>query len=191
MAEEITIQVGFGDKFHDLTVRLQDGDIPPWQPGQKLDVVGQRKPRLDAVAKVTGTAKYAYDQRPVGLIQGMILRSRHGNADIRSVDVTKARAMPGVRQKRRCAPSGSITMSRSSASPSTMPWPRGRPRSVVEISKTSSVSALDRGVGQRQPRLDGARGNQEPHALGRAGRQAGERQPGDTRRIGHRQTASA
>ncbi|HIC23600.1 MAG TPA: xanthine dehydrogenase family protein molybdopterin-binding subunit, partial [Planctomycetes bacterium] len=97
MAEEITIQVGFGDKFHDLTVRLQDGDIPPWQPGQKLDVVGQRKPRLDAVAKVTGTAKYAYDQRPAGLIQGKILRSPHGNADIRSVDVSKAKAMPGVR----------------------------------------------------------------------------------------------
>ncbi|MEE2889743.1 MAG: hypothetical protein VX404_04795, partial [Planctomycetota bacterium] len=73
MAQEITIQVGFGDKFHDLTVRIQDGDIPPWQPDEKLNVVGKRTPRLDAVAKVTGTAKFAYDQRPKGLIQGKIL----------------------------------------------------------------------------------------------------------------------
>ncbi len=97
MAEEITIKVGFGDHFRDLTVRLQDGDIAPWQPDQQLDVVGQRKPRLDAVAKVTGTAKYAYDQQPKGLLHGKILRSPHGNADIRSVDTTAAAAMPGVR----------------------------------------------------------------------------------------------
>ena len=57
MAEEITIKVGFGDQFRDLTVRIQDGDIPPWQPDQQLDVVGQRKPRLDAVAKVTRDRK--------------------------------------------------------------------------------------------------------------------------------------
>ena len=97
MAEEITIKVGFGDQFRDLTVRIQDGDIPPWQPDQQLDVVGQRKPRLDAVAKVTGTAKFAYDQRPEGLLYGKILRSPHGNADVRAIDTAAAKAMPGVR----------------------------------------------------------------------------------------------
>jgi len=97
MAEEITIKVGFGDQFRELTVKLQDGDIAPWQPGEPLDVVGKSKPRLDAVAKVTGTAKYAHDQQPAGLIHGRILRSPHGNADIRSIDLAKARAMPGVR----------------------------------------------------------------------------------------------
>ena len=97
MAEEITIKVGFGEQFRELTVRLQDGDIPPWQPGQELDVVGQRLPRLDAVAKVTGTAKYAFDQQPTGLIHGKILRSPHGNADVRSIDTAAASQMPGVR----------------------------------------------------------------------------------------------
>lgn len=97
MAEEITIKVGFGDHFRDLTVRLQDGDIAPWQPDQQLDVVGKRLPRLDAVAKVTGTAKYAQDQNPAGMIHGRILRSPHPNADIRSVDLSTAKAMPGVR----------------------------------------------------------------------------------------------
>jgi len=97
MAEEITIKVGFGDHFRDLTVRLQDGDIAPWQPDQQLDVVGKRLPRLDAVAKVTGTAKFAQDQNPAGMIHGRILRSPHPNADIRSVDLSAAKAMPGVR----------------------------------------------------------------------------------------------
>ena len=100
MAEEITIKVGFGDQFRDLTVRIQDGDIPPWQPDQQLDVVGQRKPRLDAVAKVTGTAKFAYDQRPEGLLYGKILRSPHGNADVRAIDTAAAKAMPGGQMNR-------------------------------------------------------------------------------------------
>lgn len=94
---EVTIKVGFGDSLRDLTVRLPDGEIPPYQPSDQLDEVGKSRPRLDAVAKVTGRAKYAYDQRLPGMLYGKILRSPHPNADIRSVDLSAAKAMPGVR----------------------------------------------------------------------------------------------
>lgn len=94
---EVTIKVGFGDSFRDLTVRLPEGEIAPYQPGDALAEVGQNRARLDAVAKVTGRARYAYDQRLDGMIYGKILRSPHANADVKSVDVTAARKMPGVR----------------------------------------------------------------------------------------------
>ncbi|MFQ5655854.1 MAG: xanthine dehydrogenase family protein molybdopterin-binding subunit [Planctomycetota bacterium] len=94
---EITIQVGFGDSFKELTVRIPEGDVPPYQPGDRLEVVGQRSDRVDAAAKVTGRARYTYDQRPEGLLHGKILRSPHANANILSVDLEEARKMPGVR----------------------------------------------------------------------------------------------
>ncbi len=97
MTEEMKIKVGFGDTFRELTVRIPDGDIPPYQPGDPLDLVGTSEIRLDAVAKVTGTAEFTYDRQPKGLIYGKILRSPHANANIRSIDVSQARALEGVR----------------------------------------------------------------------------------------------
>ena len=97
MPKEIQIKVGFGDQFRDLTVRIQDDDVKPWQPGDRLNLIGQSTPRVDAVAKVTGTANYSYDQKPKGMIYGKILRSPHGNADIVSIDIDKAKKLPGVR----------------------------------------------------------------------------------------------
>lgn len=97
MTDEMKIKVGFGDTFKELTVRIPDGDIPPYQPGDQLDLVGTSENRLDAVEKVTGTARYTYDRRPKGLIYGRILRSPHANANIRSIDVSQARALEGVR----------------------------------------------------------------------------------------------
>ena len=64
MVQEITIKVGFGTEFKELIVRIQDDDVKPWQPGERLHLIGQAQPRVDAVAKVTGTARYAYDQQP-------------------------------------------------------------------------------------------------------------------------------
>ena len=97
MAQEITIKVGFGGQFRELTVRIQDDDVKPWQPEDRLHLIGDSLPRVDAAAKVTGTAKYAYDQQPAGMIYGKILRSPHANADIVSIDTDKASRMPGVK----------------------------------------------------------------------------------------------
>lgn len=68
---------------------------PPWpKPGQ---VMGQPATRVDGPAKVTGTAKYAYDVQPEGLLYGMILRSKWPAAKVTRIDLSKAQAMPGVK----------------------------------------------------------------------------------------------
>jgi xanthine dehydrogenase YagR molybdenum-binding subunit len=53
-------------------------------------------PRVEARAKVTGSAKYTVDIRHDGQLEGVILRSPHAHARISELDLAPARAMPGV-----------------------------------------------------------------------------------------------
>jgi xanthine dehydrogenase D subunit len=66
---------------------------PPLAPG----VVGQRLPRSDGRAKVTGRFAYSSDLHVDGVLFGATLRSPHASAIIRSLDTSAATALPGVR----------------------------------------------------------------------------------------------
>jgi xanthine dehydrogenase molybdenum-binding subunit len=59
-------------------------------------VVGTRPIRHDGLEKVTGAAKYGADIQLAGILHGKILRSPHAHAYIRSIDTSKAEALPGV-----------------------------------------------------------------------------------------------
>ena len=63
---------------------LHDGDVTHGQ-------------RYEARDKVTGAAKYTVDISEEGQLTGLILRSPHAHADVRSVDVKPALAVPGVK----------------------------------------------------------------------------------------------
>ena len=66
-------------------------------PKTDFRVVGTRPIRHDGVDKVTGRARYGADIAMPGLIHGKVLRSPHPHARIRSIDTSKAEALPGVR----------------------------------------------------------------------------------------------
>jgi CO/xanthine dehydrogenase Mo-binding subunit len=59
--------------------------------------VGTRPVRPDGVPKVTGRALYGADVMWPGMLVGKILRSPHAHARIRSIDTSKAAALPGVK----------------------------------------------------------------------------------------------
>ncbi len=59
--------------------------------------VGGGAPRLDAAAKVTGSAVFVHDMTLSGMLHARILTSPHPAARIKRIDTSKARAMPGVR----------------------------------------------------------------------------------------------
>ena len=60
--------------------------------------VGESVPRLDAREKVIGATQFADDiQFGPGLLYARILRSLHPHALIKKIDVSKARALPGVK----------------------------------------------------------------------------------------------
>ncbi len=62
-----------------------------------LKVVGTSPVRPDGVPKVTGAAQYGADYSLPGMLWASILRSPHAHAHIRSIDLSKARALPGVK----------------------------------------------------------------------------------------------
>jgi 4-hydroxybenzoyl-CoA reductase subunit alpha len=59
-------------------------------------VIGQPLPKVDAAGKVTGQTRYADDLRLPRMLIGKQLRSVHPHAAIRGIDVSRARALPGV-----------------------------------------------------------------------------------------------
>lgn len=59
-------------------------------------VIGNSVNRLDAIAKVTGKAKYADDFFERDMLIGKVLRSPYAHAIVKNVDTSKAMALPGV-----------------------------------------------------------------------------------------------
>ena len=62
-----------------------------------LKSVGHATPRIDAIQRVTGTARYTGDIRLPGMLYARVLRSPHAHARVRRIDVAKAAALPGVK----------------------------------------------------------------------------------------------
>ena len=67
------------------------------QPQQAFKWVGTRPVRPDGVPKVTGAAKFGADYHLPGMLYAKVLRSPHAHARIRSVDTSRAEALPGVK----------------------------------------------------------------------------------------------
>jgi CO/xanthine dehydrogenase Mo-binding subunit len=59
--------------------------------------VGTRPIRPDGVPKVTGRAMYGADLALPGTLYGKVVRSPHAHARIRSINIEKAKALPGVK----------------------------------------------------------------------------------------------
>jgi 4-hydroxybenzoyl-CoA reductase alpha subunit len=72
----------------------------PAQPGaaenREFALIGKPTPKIDGLAKATGTLQYADDIQLPGMLHAKTLRSPHAHARIRSVDVSAALALPGV-----------------------------------------------------------------------------------------------
>jgi CO/xanthine dehydrogenase Mo-binding subunit len=63
----------------------------------EFKVVGTRPIRHDGLEKVTGQARYGADIHLPGMLHGRVLRSPHAHAWIKSIDYSKALALPGVK----------------------------------------------------------------------------------------------
>ena len=66
-------------------------------PSPPLTTVGRSVPRYELADKLTGSAQYSADIALPGMLHGVIVRSLHPHADVLSVDVSAALALPGVR----------------------------------------------------------------------------------------------
>src|SRR5919204_2996930 len=64
---------------------------------QERRVIGTKVQRLDGPDKATGRAKYSYDINRPGMLHARILRCPYAHAKIKSLDLTPAEKMPGVK----------------------------------------------------------------------------------------------
>ncbi len=77
------------------------GVAPPevaLRPASDWRLLGQSQPRIDAVAKSTGTAEYAIDVRLPGMKFATVRMCPHPGGGMAGVDASAAEAMPGVAQ---------------------------------------------------------------------------------------------
>jgi 4-hydroxybenzoyl-CoA reductase subunit alpha len=77
-----------------MAARDLHGSGPPW--GDAFQVVGRPLRKIDSLDKATGRAVYADDLALPGMLHAKTLRSPHAHARIRSIDLTRAAALPGV-----------------------------------------------------------------------------------------------
>ena len=72
--------------------------VPPYLPVTRApgNAVGQALPNPDALAKITGAARFTDDYRFPGMLYARTLRAGIPHARIRSIDTAAARALPGV-----------------------------------------------------------------------------------------------
>lgn len=59
--------------------------------------IGKPIPKVDALERVTGTARFGADLKLQGMLYGKVLRSPHPHAIIRRIDTSRALALEGVK----------------------------------------------------------------------------------------------
>src|SRR5689334_19365029 len=59
--------------------------------------IGKNTHRIDAAAKLTGSARYSSDIQADGWLYGMILRSKWPAAKVTKIDLTRALQVPGIK----------------------------------------------------------------------------------------------
>ena len=78
-------------------VELPDLEPPPWGEDEPLGIVGERIPRMDALEKVTGRARYTADLVRPAMLHAAFVRAPIASGRVTRLDVGPALALPGVR----------------------------------------------------------------------------------------------
>jgi CO/xanthine dehydrogenase Mo-binding subunit len=88
--------LSFGQLTHGRNISHAIPANPPTTPAKQWRIAGHSVPKVNGRAFVTGGHKYASDQRLPGMLFGKVLRPPARGATLASVDVSQAKAMPGV-----------------------------------------------------------------------------------------------
>ncbi len=93
--EQRTLSAGIvGDAFKQVTRKVPSGEPPAWPTNAELSVVGKDVPRMDALDKVTGRARYTFDVQLPGMLYARTLNSTVPHARIKSIDTSRAESIP-------------------------------------------------------------------------------------------------
>lgn len=93
----ITTKVEIEGREETKIVELPSRNPDPWGDDAALLVVGRRVPRMDALEKVTGVARYTADVRLPRMLYAVLLRAPVPRGRVIGMDLSAALALPGVR----------------------------------------------------------------------------------------------
>ena len=96
VASDPTKSVAYADLAAGKKVGREFGTMAKLKTPDTFTVIGQRIPRVDVPAKVTGEMKFGYDAMLPGMVHGKILHPPSLGATLASVDYAQAEKMPGV-----------------------------------------------------------------------------------------------
>jgi xanthine dehydrogenase YagR molybdenum-binding subunit len=93
----VTTKVEVEGREETKVVELPSRNPEPWGEDAELRVVGQRVPRMDALEKVTGEARYTADMQLPGMLHAALLRVPVPRGRVTALDLSPALALDGVR----------------------------------------------------------------------------------------------
>ena len=130
-------------------------------PKKQLKYVGQSVPRVDGIEKVTGKAKFTGDLKIPGMLHGKILRSPYPHARVKSIDASRAEALPGV----------VAVLTAADISDIERPYYSGRPVIAIERVRyvgepVAAVAAVDEAVAHEALHLIAVDYEELPAAVG-------------------------
>lgn len=86
----------FEEEFVESLAEVSTEEVNRWGPDTELKVVGKPISRLDGYDKVSGTARYTFDVTLPNMAFAKTLRCPLPHANIKNIDVSKAKKLPGV-----------------------------------------------------------------------------------------------
>lgn len=84
------------ENFVEILAEVPTEDVKPWEAEEDLKVVGKPISRVDGYDKVSGSAVYTFDVTLANMVYAKTLRCPLPHARIKSIDVSKAKQLPGV-----------------------------------------------------------------------------------------------
>ena len=98
MSRKQAMLYGIADeRLGEITRDVPIDEPPPLPENARLSAIGQSIPRLDAVQKVTGQARYTFDVQLPGMLHARRIVSTLPHARVTSIDTSEAEKYPGVR----------------------------------------------------------------------------------------------
>lgn len=79
-----------------VEIEVDEDTGPGWGANDKHTLLNHKITRVDGPLKVSGAARYTYDQRLPGMLYGRILRCPHAHARVVKIDSEAASKIPGV-----------------------------------------------------------------------------------------------
>lgn len=98
MAKKVSALIGFEGNTRQIEYEVPENEPGVWGADYQFNQVGKvDHPRLDAIAKVTGKAKYSYDINRPNMLHAALVTCPYAHARILKVDISQAQGMPGVK----------------------------------------------------------------------------------------------